>query len=274
MVIMLPETRKPRLYYVRSYMYNLRMKRKEFQADFIERSKGFGPMAQLFNMLPDVAFFVKDTKGRFVMQNKRCLEFSRVQHESEVIGKTDFDLFRKERADYYAACDREIIRTGKPILNAIEIPPDTSEKLVVCSKFPVYGKDNAIIGIAGVYRVIEGFRDSPAWYGRFSKVIDFIRKNYASKLSLSDLARKAGVSVSQLERHFSKLLNMSVAEYIQNVRLTVAREILETTDQTVTAIALSVGFYDHSHFSRTFKQWMNCSPHRYRKNHQDPAGSR
>jgi transcriptional regulator GlxA family with amidase domain len=55
------------------------------------------------------------------------------------------------------------------------------------------------------------------------------------------------------------------------VRIRAARDLLEQTDRTITDIALAVGFYDHSHFTKTFKQLLSCTPFHYRKRHQREA---
>lgn len=89
--------------------------------------------------------------------------------------------------------------------------------------------------------------------------MEYIRANYAEELPLKALATMAGVSVSQLERRFAKLLNLSVGDYILNLRLTAAHELLETTDRTITDIGQSTGFYAPSHFSRNFRPWMGSS---------------
>jgi len=53
------------------------------------------------------------------------------------------------------------------------------------------------------------------------------------------------------------------------VRITAARTLLETSDRTIADIACETGFYDHSHFTRTFKRIVGISPGLYRKNHLD-----
>jgi AraC-like DNA-binding protein len=45
--------------------------------------------------------------------------------------------------------------------------------------------------------------------------------------------------------------------------------LLETTDRTIADIACETGFYDHSHFTRTFKRIIGVSPGQYRKTHLD-----
>ena len=79
------------------------------------------------------------------------------------------------------------------------------------------------------------------------------------------------MSQSQLERRFQQLLGTSPGEYILRVRISASRAQLETTDRTIADIAIGVGFYDHSHFTRTFKRMMSCSPKQYRDHHRQQS---
>jgi len=239
-----------------------------FQRDFLARIGDLAPFKQLLDLVPDVAFFMKDREGRFVMHNRRAVEYCQVNHEWETLGKTDYDFFPKDRAALYVQGDQEVMRTGKPIVNAIAPAPEASDKMIVYSKVPVYGKNGRVIGVAGIHRIIEGLRGTPGWYGRFSKVIDHIHKCYAEELEIAALARQAGVSQSQFERRFRQLLGTSPNEYLLRVRINASRALLENSDRTIADIALAVGFYDHSHFTRTFKRQMSCSPKQYRDHHR------
>jgi AraC-like DNA-binding protein len=243
------------------------MKHLAIQEEFLRQMGDLHILQQLFDVLPDVAFFMKDARGRFIMQNRRSQEYSGVSSEVEVIGKTDHELFSKDRADIYVASDRQVLTTGKPTLNSVEPAPEHSDRLIVGSKFPIRGKNGKIIGVAGVHRIIEGLRDTPALYGRIAKVLDYLHKNYSQPVTLADLVKRSGLSQAQLERRFSKILGYSPIDYLVRVRVRAARELLEQTDRTITDIALAVGFYDHSHFTKTFKQLMACTPFTYRKRH-------
>lgn len=244
------------------------MTSKRFQADFLSKIGDLTPFRQLLDLVPDVAFFMKDRSGRFVMHNRRSCEFCQVNHERETLGKTDYDFFPNDRAALYVQGDQEVMRSGKPIINAIAPAPENSDKMIVYSKVPVYDKRRRVIGVAGIHRIVDGLRDTPDWYGRFSKVLDHIHKHYGDVLSLSELAARACVSQSQLERRFRQLLGTSPGEYILRVRVSASRALLETTDRTIADIALAVGFYDHSHFTRTFRRMMSCSPKQYRGHHR------
>ena len=244
------------------------MKPERFQKEFLARIGDWAPFRHLLDLVPDVAFFMKDRAGRFVMQNRRACEFCQANHERETLGKTDYDFFPKDRAALYVQGDQEVMQNGRPIINAIAPAPENSDKMIVYSKVPVNGRDGSIIGVAGIHRIVDGFRDTPQWYGRISKVIDHIHKHYGEELDIGGLAALAGISQSQLERRFLQLLGTSPGEYILRVRVSASRALLEATDRTIADIALTVGFYDHSHFTRTFKRMMSCSPKAYRDHHR------
>ena len=59
---------------------------------------------------------------------------------------------------------------------------------------------------------------------------------------------------------------MSPASYIANVRINAAKTLLGTTDRRISDIASDVGFFDHSHFIRTFKRIVGATPAKYRRN--------
>ncbi|MGP3785853.1 helix-turn-helix domain-containing protein [Paenibacillus sp. 1A_MP2] len=74
-----------------------------------------------------------------------------------------------------------------------------------------------------------------------------------------------------LARLFKKEMGISLGNYVIHTRLVAARQLLETTTQSVHAIAGHVGYTNYSHFTKLFKQEMGCSPNEYRKRHRDGA---
>ena len=121
----------------------------------------------------------------------------------------------------------------------------------------------------GFHRIIDDLRDTPRWHGRFAQVVTHIHKHYGQNLEMKKLAQLAGVSQSQFERRFNRIFGTTPYEYLLRVRITAARALLETTERTIADIACETGFYDHSHFTRTFKRVVGLSPGRYRKQHLD-----
>ena len=251
-------------------MYFSRVNPEKFQKDFIARLDATPAFRQLLDLLPDVAFFAKDRKGRFVMHNRRGYEYSRVASERETIGKTDYDFYPKARADMYVEGDRQVMETGEPIINAIAPAPEEegSDKLIVYSKVPLMDKRGIIIGVAGIHREVEGMRTTPQSYGRLSRAIQYLHSHHVEPLTTRKLAAMVGVSTSQFDRRFSKLFHTTLRQYLLRIRTHAACRLLTETDKSITEIALETGFYDHAHFSRTFSKLMGIAPLSYRKRHQ------
>jgi AraC-like DNA-binding protein len=246
------------------------MKSKRIQEQFVQQSGGnIRYFQQLLDLIPDIAFFVKDKKGRFIMMNRRNCEVCGINSEEEAFGKTDYDVCTPECAEKYVANDREVMTTNTPIINGIEESPDFPNRRILFSKVPVHNKQGRVIGVAGIHRTIDSVRDIPECYGKFAKLIEYITRNYAKPITLRDLTPLASMSERQLERRFRQLTGLSISEYIVKTRINAARELITFTDKTLADIATSVGFYDHSHFTNSFKRLMACTPSRFRRLHRE-----
>lgn len=77
---------------------------------------------------------------------------------------------------------------------------------------------------------------------------------------ISELCRAMGMSRSQLYRKFQALTDHTVHHYIRDIRLNRAKEMLATTNMTVSEVALETGFRNLSHFSRVFSECFGAPP--------------
>lgn len=249
-------------------VYNWCMKPATFQSDFFAKLGDYRPLQQLLDLLPDVAFFVKDRRGRFVLSSRRAIDCCRVDSENEVLGKTDLDFFPEDRAILYREQDQQVMRTGKPIINAVcPAPEEGSNSLILFSKVPLRDRRGRVIGVAGIHRELRGMQASRPMIGRIARAVAIMEERYASPLRITELASAARLSRSQFTRQFRRLFGTTPREYLQRVRVSAACHLLEATDQKTTQIAMATGFYDHSHFSRTFRRIMGTSPLVFRRRH-------
>ncbi len=76
----------------------------------------------------------------------------------------------------------------------------------------------------------------------------------------TQLAKEIGLSESQTYRKLKSITDKSTAIFIRSVRLQKGKELIETTDKTISEIAYQVGFNDPSWFSRAFKKEFNLAP--------------
>lgn len=93
----------------------------------------------------------------------------------------------------------------------------------------------------------------------------YIQLNFQDNISIMDIANHLSIDRSYLHRIFKRNLNLSPQEYILNLKLEKASELLSTTSLTIGAISRSVGYNDTMLFSKTFKKYKGCTPSRYRK---------
>ena len=81
-----------------------------------------------------------------------------------------------------------------------------------------------------------------------------------SEFSIEDLCKQMAMSRMQMHRKIKALTNLSTSIYIRNIRLSKARELLETTNWNVSEVAYAVGFEDPRYFSRVFNEYYGHPP--------------
>lgn len=92
--------------------------------------------------------------------------------------------------------------------------------------------------------------------------------NYPEKeLSIKYLSIKSSLSPCKLQEGFKLMHNRTVADYIRDIRVQKAEELIKNTDLNISEVVYSIGFTSRSYFSKIFKQKYNCSPKEY-KDHQ------
>ena len=103
-------------------------------------------------------------------------------------------------------------------------------------------------------------------YSKLTKdIIAYIQLHLEEKLSLNFLAGHFGRNPSVLSNSFSKETGQTLTKYIHQVRIKEALHLFNTTDMSVSEIALAVGYQDFSYFSKVFTQNIGMSPREYRQ---------
>ena len=106
---------------------------------------------------------------------------------------------------------------------------------------------------------------SPRESGSSRKVIDHIFDHFGEPLNSTSLAHVAGVHPSSLARLFKRSTGVTTTEFINQVRINRACQLLHGTELPVIQISLQCGYENLSWFNRIFKQQLGCTPRTYRK---------
>jgi len=99
---------------------------------------------------------------------------------------------------------------------------------------------------------------------RLEHTLSLIHERFSEQLSLSALARHAGMSISRFSCVFREALGTSPLEYVAATRMREARRRLRTPGLSIAEVAYAVGFQDSNYFSRSFKQHHGVSPREFR----------
>lgn len=109
-----------------------------------------------------------------------------------------------------------------------------------------------------------GFRIKSLVLGNAVELMD---KTIEDPLAIAELAQKIGTTPRNLAAVFKKHLNVTPGRYYLQLRLRVAKELLNQTDLSLSNIALACGFKTQSHFSRSFRMAYGVSASQWRREH-------
>jgi len=94
-------------------------------------------------------------------------------------------------------------------------------------------------------------------------ISQFIRNYPEIQYSLKYLSKKSGLSPFKLQEGFKIMHNRTVTDFIRNVRIEAAENLIRTTGLNISEIVYTIGLTSRSYFSKIFKAKYNCSPKHY-----------
>lgn len=102
--------------------------------------------------------------------------------------------------------------------------------------------------------------------------IDYINENFVEEISIEKASQVAMLSQSYFSYLFKSMTGKTFVEYLNELRIQKAMDLLKHTEMRVIDIALDSGFHNVNHFNRTFKAQTGISPIQYRSANQDEPG--
>ena len=107
---------------------------------------------------------------------------------------------------------------------------------------------------------------------RMRRVLTWLHAHYREPLRLEPLSAIAHLTDSQLQRVFKRSTRMSISQYVAQLRIGRACQMLVQTDLPIGHIAGECGFSDMAHFARQFRAAKGVAPTRYRQDFKASAG--
>ena len=103
----------------------------------------------------------------------------------------------------------------------------------------------------------------------FYHILEYIDTHSAEPLEVRQLAEMCHMSYSNFARLFRENYGRSCKEYIKYIRLNKAQDLLLNSDYDLNYIAQETGFFDCSHFIRTYKKWRGITPKQERMKNRE-----
>lgn len=97
--------------------------------------------------------------------------------------------------------------------------------------------------------------------------LDYIYSHLHTRITLADLAKHLGLSPSYLSKLFSKEMGTSLSQYILELKIQKARNLLRYSEYSIVEIANYLSFASESHFIQVFEKKSGISPYKYRISH-------
>ncbi len=110
-------------------------------------------------------------------------------------------------------------------------------------------------------------KEKKSYSNLVSNAIHVIREKYGdAELSLAVVANEIMISASWLSTKFKEEVGIGVSDYINNIRINQAKNIMERDDCMIYEISEKVGFTSSQYFSKIFKENVGLTPNQYRRN--------
>jgi PAS domain S-box-containing protein len=244
------------------------MKPPRLQAEFFARIADPQAVREIFEHLPGVFFFVKDDQGRHIAANSATYARFGIKGEHELVGAMDEKFFPPEVAKAYREDDQRVIRSGKPIINRLEVWYDEQHRLdwFLATKLPVRDRRGKVIGVMGITRRDED-RLRHHDVREVTEAVRLARENVHRVLGTAELARAVGLSERQLHRKIKAALGLGPYELLLRTRVQAAAEVLARTSTPISEVALDHGFCDQSAFTQQFRKRTGMTPKEFRQRH-------
>jgi PAS domain S-box-containing protein len=221
---------------------------------------------QLFDHVPDTAFFVKDARGRYVAVNQSLVERTGLREKRELVGRHVAEIFPRELADLYASQDQTVLKTGRSVIDHLELHWYARRRPGWCltTKLPMRDERGNIIGVVGISRDLRAPGDSESIPVSLASTLEYLENHCDEVILPRTLAQHAGLAPVRFARLIKRIFRMTPNQLIMQTRLAAAARLLTDTNRSISEIAYDCGFYDHSALTRAFRSATSLTPTQFR----------
>ena len=221
----------------------------------------------LFDEVFDVAFFIKDREGRYLVANRSLAERHGISDRQKLMGKKPSDLCSGPFGEVPSEQDARVLKTGDPIRNHLEMQWLRPHRPCWCltTKLPLRDENGEIAGLIGFSSDLRERVPVETIPEEVAGVLGAFEKAPGDPVSPSELAARAGMTTTRFSRMMKKVFGVTPSQHITRARIQLAADLLNDGGRSVAEVALECGYCDHSAFTRAFRSAMGLTPSQYRE---------
>lgn len=164
---------------------------------------------------------------------------------------------------------REVVAKVQPLMLALRDLDPAQRLPLVLQVLTLLSRDAAM-------KTLATHAFSPAGdkvQDRMSKVLNLLHANALQTPTIQHLADAAAMSVGAFHRFFKRHTGMTVLDYVGQLRIGIACQLLITGDQPIKVIAAEAGYSNAAHFNRQFLERKKMTPRQFRASYGTRAGA-
>jgi len=188
-------------------------------------------LEQLFDNAPDIAFFVKDSLGKYLAVNDSLVN------------------------RHGLSTKQEAIKPNQPVW-------------CLTTKLPILDAAGQVQGLIGFSRDVRLQVESHEIPEALANSLDYFENNLQELDSPSALAKRSNITLQRLTRLTKRLFGLTPGQLITKIRIAAASRMLMDSQTPIADVAIACGYYDQSAFTRTFRSATGVTPSDFRKHSQ------
>lgn len=218
------------------------------------------------SFISDISIFSNDFNTYIDTRNRPAILYNIEQkHIGELKDAVPIDIKKDDLLIWNAILAKEIVRSGvakkylHPVYNKFYGNIKKCNDLIALQKLELSMANTYLELLISDVEVKDNFV--------VNKILQFLHMNIESHVTLDDIANHVNITPQYAVSCFKKHMGISLMKYSKKIRIDRAKVLLTTTTKSILEIALILGFYDQSHFTKTFKSFEGISPLEFRNTH-------
>jgi PAS domain S-box-containing protein len=226
-----------------------------------------GVLEQMFDQIPDAAFFVKDREGRYLAVNHSLVERHGLQRKDQALGRRPSDICPGELGRGHSQQDADVLRLNRPLIEHLELHWQSPHQPCWCltTKLPLHDAAGKVVGLIGISRDLRAPIKSAEMPTAVASALHRFESRLDETTSPALLASWSGLPTARFARLMKRFFGLTPSQYITKARIAAASSLLRETERSVADIAAACGFADHSSFTRAFRKVAGISPTQFRE---------